>query len=827
MDINILVEDILEYKKKKKLAFFVGAGVSAVSNYPSWYDLVKDMADGLNYKYELDAKGKAIFSSEGYLRIPQVYYDNKGEAEYFKKINDVFSSDCKPNEVHDLIMQLNPYHILTTNYDTLLEQAANKYGINYSVINHDEKISVTPTKRYILKVHGDFENNKFVLKEQDYLDYEKDYVLIDTVVKTIIATNLIVFIGYGLNDYNIKLILNWVKQVQGDTFIEPIFIYTEKEELSDEMITYYKRRGIRIIDTNCFVKSGEFKDKYIAALKKITNYNKADTLKNDIKSLEYLYEKLVGLSSFEYVRTRDIETLFEGKYYIDQQNYVVNRDSNTSYIEMFYKLLNKVNELDEDCKAMINVIQRVFEKANIKGIHGTGYIYSGGEENVIHNKLFWSKYDEIEKYLQETYNSVGELYDAAYGLFATGRLEESYLVFTDLLSMAKEYNDWILYFICQINRYFVYQTIMSYERYFSGINVHMAYGDVKLFNDEFINSMVSEMNGFQFEELYYELPAEIREKYTFLKRLCTRNIYSQDIIDSFEGIYQIEQGIFKRKVTLAGQAEYEKIKMNMIDAVKFIYDNKLLYSHFAEHKNYIRNTLINVLKGEYSRMKFQIEEKEFFSNPHYKITTQDFVLIYKNFKREDILYLESIIDFEKFDLSERQDIENIIWNEFSYLEANYSSSLQGNKVTMYFMYKEEYNSLCYLAWHFISSYKLQEKIVKCILNYIAVREINECDKLCLISKYIQKIGLNNSLELIIEDFLLEKLLHYKKYPNAYDLDNQGRFAFPKYCKVILDYNPGYKSKKLSNLCNESLPIHMKQYLKEFSEVLLDDAKKFL
>lgn len=106
---------------------------------------------------------------------------------------------------------------------------------------------MTPTKRYILKVHGDFENNKFVLKEQDYLDYEKDYVLINTVVKTIIATNLIVFIGYGLNDYNIKLILNWVKQVQGDTFIEPIFIYTGKEELSDEMITYYKGRGLELL----------------------------------------------------------------------------------------------------------------------------------------------------------------------------------------------------------------------------------------------------------------------------------------------------------------------------------------------------------------------------------------------------------------------------------------------------------------------------------------------------------------------------------------------------------------------------------------------------
>ena len=168
------------------------------------------------------------------------------------------------------------------------------------------------------------------------------------------------------------------------------------------------------------------------------------------------------------------------------------------------------------------------------------------------------------------------------------------MLYTDLLSWSKEDNDWILYYFCQINRYFVYLTIVSYTNYFNSINGQMAYGDVKLFSDEFISSMVAEMNGFQFEELYYELPAEIREKYTFLKRLCARNIYLQDIIESYEGIYQIEQGIFKRKVTLAGQAEYEKIKMNMIDAVKFIYDNKLLYSHFSEHKNYIRNKLINV-----------------------------------------------------------------------------------------------------------------------------------------------------------------------------------------------------------------------------------------
>ena len=69
-------------------------------------------------------------------------------------------------------MKMNPYHLITTNYDDLLEQTANLFGVNYSVINSDKKVAQVSTQRYILKVHGDFEENNFVLKEADYLNYE-------------------------------------------------------------------------------------------------------------------------------------------------------------------------------------------------------------------------------------------------------------------------------------------------------------------------------------------------------------------------------------------------------------------------------------------------------------------------------------------------------------------------------------------------------------------------------------------------------------------------------------------------------------------------------
>ena len=57
-----------------------------------------------------------------------------------------------------------------------------------------------------------------------------------------------VFIGYGLNDYNIKLILNWAKTLLKDHFNKPIFIYTGDDSLSAEELLYQKSRGLCVIE---------------------------------------------------------------------------------------------------------------------------------------------------------------------------------------------------------------------------------------------------------------------------------------------------------------------------------------------------------------------------------------------------------------------------------------------------------------------------------------------------------------------------------------------------------------------------------------------------
>ena len=109
-----LFADIKCYTEMGKLSVFVGAGVSRLSGYPSWYSLVQSMADEVGCTYTKDKKGNGVFTPEELLKIPQIYYLNKGKDIYRAKVEQGFENSCIPNEIHHLILSLQPNHILTT-----------------------------------------------------------------------------------------------------------------------------------------------------------------------------------------------------------------------------------------------------------------------------------------------------------------------------------------------------------------------------------------------------------------------------------------------------------------------------------------------------------------------------------------------------------------------------------------------------------------------------------------------------------------------------------------------------------------------------------------
>ena len=177
-----LIKRIIDASQSKTLTFFVGAGVSKLSGAPSWSELTDEICDKLGRDKE------EKYTSDNFLQIPQMYYDSlgKNKKDYYETIQSIINiKNLSPNSVHREMLSLNPVSFVTTNYDTLLEDAAAKYCQMFKVISQDKDVPSIAGDRFILKIHGDFTNNNFVLKEEDYLNYSENFKLIETILKAI------------------------------------------------------------------------------------------------------------------------------------------------------------------------------------------------------------------------------------------------------------------------------------------------------------------------------------------------------------------------------------------------------------------------------------------------------------------------------------------------------------------------------------------------------------------------------------------------------------------------------------------------------------------
>ncbi len=242
---------IMAASDSDSLTFFVGAGISKLSNAPKWSELIDSFCD------ELGIEKKKNYSNEEYLSIPQMFYYSIGEntEKYYDFVDNCFGKDLSTNLIHKKLFDLNPHSFVTTNFDDLLEKSAVENCQTFRTVAQDIEIPEINGDKFILKLHGDLRHRNIVLKEEDYLNYSEKFKLTETLLKSIFATNTVVFIGYGLNDYNIKLILNWTKSLLKDAFVKPIFIYTDDAELSDVELKYHESKGLYVVDFKTLINS--------------------------------------------------------------------------------------------------------------------------------------------------------------------------------------------------------------------------------------------------------------------------------------------------------------------------------------------------------------------------------------------------------------------------------------------------------------------------------------------------------------------------------------------------------------------------------------------
>ncbi|EYS98167.1 hypothetical protein CF68_22390 [Cupriavidus sp. SK-4] len=242
-------DELLDAHRAGKLMLFAGAGVSANLGLPNWDALIAHIAKELGYDPE-------IFSTYGtHLALAEFYKKKKGglgalrswmDREWHKSTTDISKSD-----IHRLITQGNFSRIYTTNYDRWLEYAHDAFGVEYDKIaSVADLVSVTNGRRQIVKLHGDFDaDDSIVLDETSYfqrLDFDTP---LDIKLRNDVLGSSVLFIGYSLNDLNIRLLFFRLTEMWGRSTLASArpksYVFTNRPNpVAQEVLSHW---GIEMI----------------------------------------------------------------------------------------------------------------------------------------------------------------------------------------------------------------------------------------------------------------------------------------------------------------------------------------------------------------------------------------------------------------------------------------------------------------------------------------------------------------------------------------------------------------------------------------------------
>ena len=626
---STIFKKIIKAAQTKSLVFFVGAGVSQLSGAPSWKKLINDVAQ------ELGQKPQDKYSYDECLRIPQMYYYSIGcdDEQYYnfveERIND---TTLVPNGIHKLLFDLNPIAMVTTNFDNLLEDAAAINMQSFVSIASDADVPSINGNKYILKLHGDFKHRNIVLKEEDYLNYSEKFKLIETLLKSIFATNTVVFIGYGLNDYNIKLILNWTKALLKDNFNKPIFIYTDDTPLTEIERQYQEAKGLAIVDyRECCSDEGNsfgYERRYGAVLEAIKQSSAFELQgKDKLEAFDILFELLNPLNKLRAIRHEDIRKNLKSKITIEEIGRINTAVSDnillTYYLEICEMSQEDKKKLPAETMRKYNILQEIFAKARIYACLTKGHkVIQFNNESLTFGDERCISFDYIQMidFVKHDYEDVQNKYNKAYYLAKLHRFKDSYELFSDVACQAFAEKEYLLHFMAQANRKTLYTAIENVNRYI------LYYNQIDVENIK-----GGKLDYEQVKYIFDSLPIEFQNAYQSLIDLTSTNILYQNSHEC-NIIAQKLQRAIDVETNEIGFTSCDKVISKINSCLHFYLENGLFMDEFSEFKSAMRNlmslliykysiqsktTLYKSIFGEYDNGNITFDEKDFYCMVEY------------------------------------------------------------------------------------------------------------------------------------------------------------------------------------------------------------------
>ncbi|MDY8025661.1 SIR2 family protein [Paenibacillus polymyxa] len=661
------IEAILEAMNREHLVLFVGAGVSANSNLPSWTALVKEFATGLGINREIN--------SDDFLKIPQYYYNQRGKNEYLKKIIGIFDTPLSPNVIHDYILKFKPRHIITTNYDNLIEQAIEKHFMFYDSVKEDIDLPYASNGRMLIKMHGDLAKKNIVLKEDDYLNYSDNFKLIESYVKSIFINNTVLFVGYSLQDYDLKLILKNLQGILGDHFQKAYLIdSSESPRLSVEK-DYFKNLGVNLIDK--FDISKEYSNKEISELKAPQGKNIVRILdyilqyRESVRNpLDFCYDKFQAFDSLNEIRLKDIINLLDiGNYSIEEITTLKvfpNKDDN-----FFIDLINRLNAIkqsyvqqDWETKRKYDYINSTFAKTKLSKISVEDQNFTldlsyRNEPSIIKYVLF-NDYYSINLIAKQDYKIISDFENKiinelmrAYAKYLVNQFVSAFEILEKVSIESYRNKDFILLYIIEFNKRYLIKKLKRN----SGAQTVILGTDLgeTVFVEQITKIIEAYKNSnLKLNDVYEMLAQKDKDKVKFIHDLLQEQGYlSQQLLRIKELTEKVEKDL-NTNFSSPDSTSVNNMVSNVYEFFDYTHNNFIMVDQYSEVKEYYFSYIKSLL-STYSvkeKSKVQTAQNALFSGflfhrlPNHSFSCKDVIIIlkYLDWKKINELFEEYIID---------------------------------------------------------------------------------------------------------------------------------------------------------------------------------------
>ncbi len=214
-----------------RAAVMIGSGFSRnakpvgpkTPTFPLWAELMKKIIRELmplgdaaqeHYQYLKELSQ----STSGALRLAQEYEALHGRSKLERLLKKAIPDNhYSPDKIHHMLLQLPWADVFTTNWDTLLDRAADSlYERRYDRVLRKEDIPFTMRPR-LVKLHGSFPSiTPFILTEDDFRTYPLKFSPFVNLVQQSMMENLFCLIGFSGDDPNFLAWSGWIRDNLGN-----------------------------------------------------------------------------------------------------------------------------------------------------------------------------------------------------------------------------------------------------------------------------------------------------------------------------------------------------------------------------------------------------------------------------------------------------------------------------------------------------------------------------------------------------------------------------------------------------------------------------------